>query len=270
MEIEGVAISHPDKLIFPEKKVSKVDMIGYYQRIADHMLPYLHDRPLTLERYPDGIDKSGFMQKKAADYYPDFISTLTVETEKGKQEQILCNDKKSLIYLANQGTVSFHTWLSRRDKLNQPDQVIYDLDPSDQDFDKLKKAVRILKDHLQEAGYQPELMSSGKSGFHVIYRLRRGDDFDSLREEARAQAKKLAEAHPDLLTTEVSKDKRKGRIFVDYLRNAYGQTSICPFSLRATERAGVATPLDWSDLDKLDRPDAYGIDNIFRRLSQKD
>lgn len=269
MEIEGVAISHPDKIIFPDKQVSKGDMVRYYQRIADHMLPYLHDRPLTLERFPDGIGESGFVQKKAADYYPKFISTLTVETDKGKQEQILCNDKKSLIYLANQGTVSFHTWLSRRDKLNQPDQVIYDLDPSEQDFGKLKEAARIVKAPLEEAGHRPELMSSGKSGFHIIYRIRRGKDFDSLREEARSLAEQLAKAHPDLLTTEVSKDKRKGRIFVDYLRNAYGQTSICPFSLRATERAGVATPLEWSALSKLDRPDAYGIENIFRRLSQQ-
>lgn len=269
MEIEGVEISHPDKLIFPEKRVSKADMVHYYQRVADHMLPHLRDRPLRLERFPDGIGESGFVQKKAADYYPGYISTLMVETDKGKQEQILCNGKKTLIYLANQGTVSFHTWLSRRDKPDQPDQVIYDLDPSDQDFNKLKEAVRIVRDQLQDAGHQPELMSSGKSGFHVVCRIRRGKHFDSLREEVRAQAVQLAEAHPDLLTTEVSKDKRKGRIFVDYLRNAYGQTSICPFSLRATKRAGVATPLDWSELSKLDRPDAYTIDNIFRRLSQK-
>lgn len=269
MEIEGVEISHPDKIIFPDN-ISKADMLHYYQRIANYILPYLEDRPITLERYPDGIEESGFIQKKAADYFPYFINTLTVDTDKGKQEQILCNDKKSLIYLVNQGTVSFHTWLSRRDKLGQPDQVIYDLDPSGKDLSKLKEAVTIVRDHLQEAGHQPKLMSSGKSGFHVLYLIRRGKYFDSVREEARKQAETLAEAHPDLLTTEISKDKRAGRIFVDYLRNAYGQTSICPYSLRATRRAGIATPLDWDELSKLDRTDAYGIDNIFRRLSQKD
>jgi bifunctional non-homologous end joining protein LigD len=269
MEIAGIAITHPDKIIFPEAKISKGQMIAYYERIAGHMLSHLRDRPLTLERYPDGLGGYGFIQKNAADYYPDFIRTLQVETDKGRQKQILCQDKRSLVYLANQGTISFHTWLSRRDKLHQPDQVVYDLDPPGNDLAMLKEAVKVVRKSLQDADYQPELMSSGKSGFHLICRIRRGKSFDELREEARELAEEMAERHPKLLTTEISKNQRKGRIFVDYLRNAYGQTTICPYSLRATARAGLATPLDWQELGKLQRPDAYGPENIFRRLSQK-
>ena len=130
MQIAGVEISNHDKVLFPKKKITKGTLVEYYERIAPLMLPYLKDRPLTLQRFPNGVTESGFYQKNASDYFPDFIQTVEVETEEGTNTQIICNDTKSLVYLANQGTIAFHIWLSRKDRMRQPDKVVFDLDPS--------------------------------------------------------------------------------------------------------------------------------------------
>jgi bifunctional non-homologous end joining protein LigD len=142
MTVVGVEISNYDKIIFPKKKISKGDMVKYYEKIAPLMLPFLKDRPLTLHRFPNGINNNGFYQKSISDYFPDFIKTVEIETEEGSNTQILCNDTKTLVYIANQGTVAFHIWLSKKDKLRQPDKIIFDLDPSDDDFEKIKKGLR--------------------------------------------------------------------------------------------------------------------------------
>lgn len=269
MEIESVEISHPDKIIFPKKKITKADMAAYYEKVADHMLPYLKDRPLTLQRFPDGIKESGFYQKSIADYFPEYIKTVEVETEEGSNTQIICNDKKSLLYLVNQGTVSIHIWLSRKDKLRQPDKVVFDLDPPEDSFDKVKEAAKVLKSYLKKHKKEPQLMTTGQSGLHLYYPIRRGKDFDEIKKEARKVAEEVTRLRPDLLTTKIRKDQREGKIFVDYLRNAYAQTVVCPFSLRPNEEAGIATPIEWEELSKLESASFYNLDNIFRRLGQK-
>lgn len=142
MKIEEIEISNPDKFIFPDNKITKLDMVKYYEKIADKMLPFLKDRPLTLQRFPDGIDEGGFFQKNASDYFPDFIETISIETEDGSNQQVIYNNKKTLIYLANQGTVTFHVWLAKKDDLYKPDKVVFDLDPPEDSF---KKSKRLLK-----------------------------------------------------------------------------------------------------------------------------
>lgn len=269
MQIEGVDISNPDKLLFPDKGITKADMVEYYHRVADRMLPFMKDRPLTLQRFPDGIGEQGFYQKKAADYFPDFIDRVKIETKDDTQEQVICNSKKSLVYLANQGTITFHVWLSRKDKLHRPDRVVYDLDPPEDSFELVKEATKKVGDFLRETDLEPELMTTGKSGFHLYFTRRRTKDFDDVRAEAKELAEEMSARYPDLLTTETRKDKRKGRVFVDYLRNAYAQTAVCPYSLRPIPSAGIATPIGWDELSKIDSPDKYHIGNIFRRLSQK-
>ncbi|NJW53718.1 non-homologous end-joining DNA ligase [Salinimicrobium oceani] len=270
MEVAGIEISHPDKIIFPQKKISKGDMVSYYERIAPLMLPFLKDRPLTLQRFPGGIQDSGFYQKNAADYFPDFIETVEVPTEEGSNTQIICNDVKTLVYLVNQGTVVFHTWLSRKDKLREPDKIVFDLDPPANAFEQVRKAARVLRDFLKEKGIEASLMTSGKNGLHLYYSKRRGQDFDAVKEEVRDLAEEAAALHPDLFTTKIRKDQREEKIFVDYLRNAYAQTAVCPYSLRATEDAGVATPISWDELSRLKSSSHYNIDNIFRRIGQKE
>ena len=267
MKIAGVEISHPDKIIFPQ--ISKQDMLEYYESVADYMLPFLKDRPLTLQRCPNGINEDGFYQKKAGDYFPDYIQRIKIETREGQQEQVICNSKKSLIYLVNQGTVSFHVWLSRKDKLHHPDKVVYDLDPPKGSFVHMKEAARKLKDFLNDQDIQVKLMTTGKGGLHLYYSKRRTRDFDDVREEARNYAEEMVELYPDLFTIETLKKKREGKIFLDYLRNAYAQTAVCPYSLRPIASAGIATPIDWSELSRLKAGDHYHLGNIFRRLSQK-
>jgi bifunctional non-homologous end joining protein LigD len=269
MEVEGVEITSPEKIIFPGKGITKADMAEYYGRIADYMLPYLKDRPLTLQRFPNGINESGFYQKNISEYFPDYIKTVEVETEEGSNTQIICNDKKTLLYLVNQGTVSFHIWLSRKDKLRQPDKVVFDLDPSEDDFGKVKEAAKVVRSYLKKQKKDPEVMTTGQSGLHLYYSIRRGKDFDEVKKEARQVAEAVTKLRPDLLTTKIRKDQREGKIFVDFLRNAYAQTAVCPYSLRANEAAGIATPLEWEELTRLDSASDFSIENIFRRLGQK-
>lgn len=264
MKIHGITITHPDKLIFPKANISKLDLVNYYKNFASRILPYLKDRPLSLGRFPDGVEKEGFIQKNAPDYFPEFVKTIVIETEKGQNNTVVCNNLKTLIYLANQGTVEFHIWLSRLDKLNKPDKVVFDLDAPTAAFKPLKQAATIIRDFLKQQGIKCELTTSGKNGLHLWYTLRRTKTFDQSREKVKSYAQKLVSQHPDLLTTEMRIADRKGRIFLDYPRNSYGQTMICPYSLRATENASIAIPIAWNSLDKLRSAKVYNLKNISK------
>ena len=261
MKIANVEISHPEKILFPKKKISKGQMAEYYESIAEKMLPYLKDRPLSLVRYPSGIKKQGFFQKNAADYFPDYIKRVEIETEDGINTQVICNNKKSLVYLANQNTVEFHIWLSKKDKLRKPDKVVFDLDPPKNSFDRVKEGAGILKEYLSQKNFDPHLMTTGKNGLHVYYSIRRGKDFDDVKEEVREYAEEVVQLHPELFTTKIRKNQREGKIFLDYLRNEYAQTSVCPYSLRANETAGIATPLEWKELEGLKAADTFNYQN---------
>lgn len=261
MKVADIEISHPDKILFPELGITKIDMVNYYEKIASKMLPFLKDRPLTLHRFPNGIDASGFYQKSISDYFPDFIDTIKIETEEGENTQILCNSKKSLIYLANQGTISFHVWLSKKDKLLKPDKVVFDLDPSENSFEMVKDAAQITGDFLKNNGKKPELMTSGKHGFHVWYTQIRTKTFEEQKPLLKEMAEELVGQYPELFTTEIRKNKRENKIFIDYLRNAYAQTSVCPYSLRANTYAGIATPISWTELSKMTSAHHYNFNS---------
>ncbi len=259
MKIVNVEITHPEKILFPKKKITKGQVAQYYESIAEKMLPFLRDRPLSLVRFPGGIKSKGFFQKNAADYFPDYIKRVEIETEEGTNIQVVCNNKKSLIYLANQNTVEFHTWLSRKDIVRKPDKVVFDLDPPKNSFNRVKEGAGILKEYLEQKNFTPELMTTGKNGLHVYYYIRRRKDFDKVKEEVREFAEELVQLHPALFTTNIRKNQREGKIFLDYLRNAYAQTSICPYSLRANETAGIATPITWEELPNLSAADSYNF-----------
>lgn len=261
MKIDGIEITHPDKVIFPKAKITKIEMIQYYSEVADKMLPYLKNRILTLYRFPDGIDSKGFYQKKASDYYPDFIKRVQVTTEEGENTQIVCNSKKTLIYLANQGTVGFHPWLSKIDKINKPDKVVFDLDPAENSFEMVKEATEITGDFLRKKNIKPSLMTTGQHGFHVWYKIRRTKTFDEIKPELKEMAQELEMLHPELFTTSLRINQRDGKVFVDYLRNAYGQTSVCPYSLRPNPSAGSAMPISWEELPKLKSADQFNLKN---------
>lgn len=261
MKIAGVEISNRDKIIFPKGKITKLEMVQYYEKVAHQMLPYMKNRPLTLHRFPNGIKGDGFYQKSASDYFPDFIKTVQIKTEDGSNTQILCNSKKSLIYLANQGTIAFHIWLSKKDMLYKPDKVVFDLDPSSNSFEQLKEAANIVGDYFRKKARDPQVMTTGQRGLHVSFSIRRTKTYDELKETVKEHAIALEKKHPKLFTTAIRKNQREGKIFLDYLRNSYAQTSVCPFSLRPNEKAGIAMPLDWKDLEKVKSADSFNLSN---------
>lgn len=266
-----IEISHPDKMIFPDEGITKSGLIEYYQKIAGHMLAYLKDRPITMHRYPDGINGKDFYQKDEPDYFPDWIDTVKVELRgKGNQDFVVCNDEATLIYLANQASITPHIWLSRKQHLNYPDRLIFDLDPPEGDFGIVQKAARDLKKLFDQLEMKSFVMTTGSKGMHVLIPLDGKSNFDESRDFARAVAKKLADRKPDKYTVEPRKENRRDRLFLDYMRNAYGQTAVAPYALRASKGAPVATPLDWEEaLSSKTGPHSFHHGNIFRRLSQK-
>jgi len=268
-----IEISKSEKLIYPDDGVTKAGLAGYYQKIAEIMLPHTRERPLSMQRFPDGIDENGFYEKQIPDYFPDWISRAEVEVkEDGEtQQQVVCNDSATLVYLANQSCITPHIWLSRVGDLNYPDKMIFDLDPPGDDFEPVRFAAQALRKILEEVGIDPFLMTTGSRGLHVVIPLDRSTSFETTRDYARNLVNALAKRELDRLTTEIRKSKREGRLFLDYLRNAYGQTSVSPYALRPIPGVPVATPIEWEELDDADLDSqSYTIKNIFRRLGQKE
>lgn len=268
-----IELSNRDKIFFPDEGITKGDLIDYYAKIADSILPYLKDRPLSLNRFPDGINSEGFYQKDIPDYFPDWMETVEIKKkEGGANQQVLCNNKATLVYLANQGTVSFHPWLCTAKNLQKPDKLVFDLDPPQGDFEIVLKGAKKLHSLLaDELGLNPFLMTTGSKGLHVVCPLKVDKTFDEVRAFAKDAANYISDNNPDTYTVETRKNKRKKRLFIDYLRNAYAQTSIPPYSVRARSGAPVATPLSWDELNKKGlNSQSYTIKNIFKRLSQKD
>ena len=266
-------ISKPEKVMFPEINFTKGDLIDYYRDIAQVMLAHMRDRPLSMERYPDGIEAEGFYAKEVPDYFPDWIDRASVEVlESGEtQLQVVCNQAATLAYLANQACITPHLWLSRRDRLHYPDKLIFDLDPPGDDFEPVRQAAQLLRRALGEIQLPCFVMTTGSKGLHVAVPLDRSAEFDAVRAFAKDLAGAIAGQHPNLFTTETRKDQRKGRLFLDYLRNSYAQTSVAPYAVRAKPGAPVATPLAWDELENPDlHAQSYTVKNIFRRLGQKE
>lgn len=267
-----IEISNPDKLMFPDTGITKSDLVKYYQKISGYMLPYLKGRPLTLHRYPDGIEGKDFYQKDEPDYFPDWIATIEVKLKSGGiRHMVDCSKEETLIYLANQAMITPHIWLSRKDGLSKPDKLAFDLDPADDNFEVVQQAAGDLKEILDTLGLPSFIMTTGSEGMHVLVPLDGKSKYDHTRDFAKSIADYLANNNPELYTTELRIEKRNNRLFLDYLRNAYGQTMIAPYSLRARQGAPVATPLNWNEaLEKDMNSRKYHYGNIFKRLARKE
>lgn len=264
--VHRIDIGRPDKILFPKDGLTKYDIALYYQRIAPTMLPHLKGRPLVMHHYPDGINKDNFYQKQVPDYFPKWIKHIKVVLEKGGSEHMVTINKAAdLVYLADQAVVTSHIFLSRVPKLHFPDKIVFDLDPSKNDIKALRQAAKIVGDFFKKRKYAVYIMTSGIKGYHVVIPIKQTLNFNTVRELMKQVAGDLARQYPDLLTDKIVKDERKGRIFLDYLRNSYGQISVSPYSLRAVDGAPVATPIRWSELDKI-APQSFNIKNIFRRV----
>lgn len=264
-------VSNLDKVFFPEEGYTKGDLIAYYQKISETMLPYLKDRPLTMIRFPNGVDDKRFYQKDEPDYFPDWIKTKSVsKKEGGKTKYVVCNDEETLVYLANQACITPHIWLSRTDKIEKPDRLIFDLDPSNGDFSKVKKAAKKIRKLLEGLGLSVFVMTTGSRGLHIVAPIKRTKTFDEVREFAQEAAKYLEDKYPDTMTTAARKNKREDKLYLDVARNGKGQTAVTPYAVRPIKGAPVATPLEWDELSKSSlTPQSYNIKNIFRRLGSK-
>jgi len=268
-----IELSNADKVLFPEDGITKGDLVDYYHRMADRVLPYLEDRPIMLQRFPDGLGDNGFYQKQISNYFPDWITKVTVDLKDRDEARsmVVCNDAVTLVYLANQACITLHAWLSRRAQLDRPDRMIFDLDPAGDDFAEVREAARHLREAIEHVGLTPYVMTTGSKGLHVAVPLKPKASFDNVRDFARDLATFIVEQQPDRYTTEPRKEKRRQRLFLDYLRNGYGQTAVVPYAVRAKSGAPIATPLDWDELsDGSLASSRYTMRNIFRRFGQKD
>lgn len=270
MKIDGreVDITHPDKPMYPDDGITKQDVADYYVKVAPKMLPIIKDRPVVMQRYPDGINGEAFYQKEAGEYFPDWIKTVTVDLIKGGRQHLVTVDSAAtLAYLANQAALTLHIWLCTRRAIHKPDRMVFDLDPSEDDFGKVKRTAWIMKDVLENHGYGPELMTTGSRGLHVVVPISPRRDFETVHKMTRELAEEARAQDPELMTTEARIAKRGKKVYLDVARNSYGQTQVAPYSLRAKPGAPVATPIGWEELDKLRSSQEYNLRNIGRRLN---
>lgn len=265
-----VEISSPDKVLFSDDGITKADLVDHYLRVAPAMLPHLRDRPINMERFPDGIEAGGFYEKRVPAHFPDWVRRVRVPVEgRRTQEQVVVQDAATLAYLANQACLIPHVWLSRADRLDHPDQMIFDLDPPGDDFEPVRDGALAIRDLLDDLGLPSFVKTSGSKGLHVHVPLDRRAAFKEVRAFARAVAEVVVAAEPDRLTIEHRKANRAGRVFVDILRNGYGQTAVPPFAVRARPGAPVAAPVGWDEVRRPRLgPRSYTVGNIGRRLAR--
>jgi bifunctional non-homologous end joining protein LigD len=269
---QSITITHPEKVLFPDDGITKGDLVDYYGRIADRMVPLVRGRPVHMNRFPDGIGRIAIQQKRVPDSFPQWISRVTVDLHKGGTiTHAMINDAATLIYLANYNMITAHVWLSCAQAPERPDQVIFDLDPSDDDFALVRKTALTLKSLLEALKLIPFVKTTGSRGLHVVVPITVGPSFEETHLFADHVAQRLAAGDPDHLTTEFIKQKRQGRLFLDVNRNAYAQTVVAPYAVRARRSAPVAMPIAWSHVEQHSlRPDGITIRNVWDWLRLRD
>lgn len=267
----AIDVSSVDRTVFPDTGTTKGEVVSYYARIAEMMLPHLLGRPVAVKRYPDGLSGEGFFQKNAGSHYPDWLRRQPIpKRDGGTLDHVVIDEPAAIVYLANQGTIEFHPWLSEAADLERPVEMIFDLDPpAGAAVEVVRAATRHVRELLDELEAPSRLKTSGSAGFHVHVPLDGAAVWETTSDLARRIAMSLAERHPDELTAHHRKRDRGDRVFVDWLRNGYGQTSVAAYSIRARPGAPVATPIDWAELGDLE-PRSYTVTNLFRRLGQRD
>jgi bifunctional non-homologous end joining protein LigD len=267
VEVAGVRLTHPEKVLFPDKGFTKRDLAHYYERIAGWILPQIADRPLVLVRCPEGQAGQCFYQKHLTEQFPAAVLRVAIE-EGGKTESYGAIDSlPGLISLVQMGVLELHIWGAHRDQVESPDYAVFDLDPDvGLPWERVVQAALGLRDQLAETGLRSFLKSTGGKGLHVVLPLARRHTWDEVKGFTRAVAEGLAASEPDRYTTNPLKARRKGRIFVDYLRNGRGATSIAAYSSRSRPGAPVSTPLAWEELESAVRADTYTIENLPERL----
>jgi bifunctional non-homologous end joining protein LigD len=262
-------ITHPEKLLFPADGISKGELAAYYDAIAPSMLPHLSGRPVTMERFPGGIEQKGFMQKDVVKGFPDWLTRAAVPKKGGTLHQPLIDDTRSLLWLANQNCITPHVGTSRHPALQAPDLCVIDLDPARADQEELRRAALAVRDLLLELGLDSWLKTSGSKGFHIVVPLDARSGYEDVWRFAHGLGAVLVKRHPDLLTQEFLKTERAGRILVDTGRNAFGATFAAAYAVRARPGAPVSAPCTWQELESGQvQPQSFVLRNMSQRIEQ--
>lgn len=266
-------LTNQDKIYFPKDGITKGDVIDYYQSVAEYILPYLKNRPLSLNRFPNGIEKQGFYQKDAGDHIPDWIKTTQVYSESNDKyiDYIYCNDKATLAYLNNLGCIDLNPWNSSLPDLEHPDYLVLDLDPSKKNtFDEVIETALQVNEVLQSITIKGYCKTSGSTGIHIYIPMGGKYDFDQVKDFAHILMQQVHKKLPEITTLERSLQKRDSdKIYLDYLQNRTGQTLASAYSLRPKQGASVSMPLDWDELKPGIRPTDYTIENALERIKEK-
>ena len=269
--VAGVCITHPDKVWWPESGITKLDVARYYEEVAPYMLPWLTNRLLTAERCPDGVNGECFFQKDFPEP-PNGLTTHEIRTESAGKivHYLIGGSKTTLPALVNLGCIDVHVMNCRVDSLDRPDWLAFDFDPSSGEFSDAAKAAGVLRRVLEEFHITSFPKTSGGRGVHVLVPLRHRSDQEQVRTFAHCISREVARRAPRLVTVQMSKSKRRGRVFADWLRNAFGQTIVSPYSVRCRAGSPVSTPLDWDEVDPHLNPSSFNIRTIQRRIGGKD
>lgn len=265
-----VKFTNLKKVYWPDQGYTKGDLLGYYEQVADFILPYLIGRPSHLLRYPDGVEGKSFYQHEAPKHLPAWFETIEIPSEsKGRPvPHMICNDRTSLLYLINLGSIDLHPWMSRKGSLDSPDWAVLDLDPKDAPFRDVIRVARAIKKILDAIGVVSCLKTSGKSGLHIFIPLQPGYDYDQSRMFCEGIARVVVRDHGDFATVERATQNRKSRVYVDYMQNRRGQTVVPPYVVRPVPEATVSTPLHWEELDFDLDPRDFHMRSVLPRLSR--
>lgn len=267
--VAGIKISNPSKVLYPEAGITKHDLAVYYESISDWILPHLHNRPLTLVRCPNGWERSCFYQKHPDAKVNEVIERVTVQEGKGPTLYMMANSAEALVALLQMGAIELHPFGSSAPKLTCPDRLVFDFDPADDiSWETLVEAVHLLKTLLEELGLETFIKTTGGKGLHVVVPIKPSFEWDEIKAFTKAVAELMVRSFPERFVATVTKSKRHGKIFVDYLRNADGATAIAAYSLRARANAPVATPIGWDELDEDIRRDYFNARNVPERVAK--
>ena len=263
-------ISHPDKILFPGEGITKGELAAYYEAIAPLMLPHVRRRPITMERYHRGIGSPGFFQKDVSKGFPEWLKRVEVPKHGGTVHHPLANDVRSLLWLANQNSITIHVWPSRVPNLYHPDICVFDLDPAREDeLDRLRAAALQVRDLLAELGLPSWIKTSGSKGFHIAVPLDGQSDFGTVARFAHQVGRLLVQRDPQHLTQEFSKADRGGRILVDTGRNGYSATFAAAYTVRAKPGAPVSAPCTWEEVERGEvHPKSFTLRGMKQRVSE--
>lgn len=266
----NLEISHPDKILFPADGITKGELASYYEMIAPMMVPHIRRRPVTMERYHRGIGSPGFFQKDVSKGFPEWLKRVEVPKNEGTVNHPIVTDERSLLWLANQNSITIHVWASRAPNLFKPDICVFDLDPSTNDRpDTLIKAATDLRDFLEELGLPTWIKTTGSKGFHIAVPLDGKADSGTVSRFAHTVGKILVERDPENLTREFLKVDRRGRILVDTGRNDYSATFAATYTVRAKPTAPVSAPCTWEEVESGKvGPQTFTIRNMSARIAE--